>query len=548
MTTGYRSKESYRSQNPNKRARSLANLNRKGRAKGAIKAKIEKKPDPFSPVYHDNIIGFLEDHYCIPETKAPVKLEGWQKKKIFEPLFELDPETGLRRYSLGLIGLPKKNSKSTMAAMIANYFLFQDEEFGEILLTANSRDQSSWIIFDKLRKSLLMNPEQLKYVNIFDDLIEVKDTGTVARIVAPNYRTASGTNSSLTLYDELWAFELDTARKFWDELTESPARKQPLALVFSYAGFDEDSLLYELYKSGLEGKDSKMFFLWEHKNLASWITKEYLDSQRKRLRPGTYKRLHCNFWSSGEEAFIEMDLWDSCVDRKHKPLLPDRDIDLIIGVDIGISHDTCAVVGVTKADNRIKLVCHRKWQPTKKNPIDLENTVEAYIKELSENYAVQEVLYDPYQFHRSAMTLQKEGITMTEYPQTSDRLISMSQNLYDLIKGGNLVLYKDKEMKSHAQKAVAKQTPRGFRIIKSKASHKIDLIIALSMAALSATKMDTNSGIDFFVVDCNASPVQKQPEKKKKPDKKKVKVVEKIESQAERNKRIWNTPGAWTGM
>lgn len=543
MTRGYRPKSSFISSDPEKRARSLANL-KQGREKRPIKTKIEKKPDPFSPVYRDNIIGFLEDHYCIPETKAPVKLEDWQKKKIFIPLFEVDPETGLRKYSLGLIGLPKKNSKSTMAAMIANYFLFQDEEFGEILLTANSRDQSSWIIFDKLKKSLLMNPEQLKHVRIFDDLIEVKNTGTVARIVAPNYRTASGTNPSLTLYDELWAFELDTARKFWDELTESPARKQPLALVFSYAGFDEDSLLFELYKSGLEGKDPKMFFLWEHKNLASWITKGYLDSQRKRLRPGTYKRLHKNEWSSGEEAFIEMDLWDNCVDKKHNPILPDREIALVVGVDIGITHDTCAVVGVTKNENKVLLACQKKWQPTKKNPIDLEETVEAYIKELNKDYNVEEVLYDPYQFHRSAMTLQKESINMVEFPQTTDRLTSMSQNLYDLIKGGNLVLYRDKEMKQHAQKATAKETPRGWRIVKKKASHKIDLIIALAMSCQGAAKLDTDSSVSFFVVDMNKPVTEKKKVKKKK--EKKVKVIEKIESAAERNKRIWNTPGAWT--
>lgn len=262
---GQRTAESYISKDPVKRAKSLANLSQ-FRGKKVIQTEsVERKPGPFSSVYQNNIIGFLEDHYYIPETKAPVKLEDWQKERIFEPLFEIDPETGLRRFSLGLVGLAKKNSKSTMAAMIGNYFLFQDEEFGEIILTANSKDQSSWIIFDKLKKSLLMNPEQFKYVNIFD----------------------------------------------------------------------EDSLLYELYKSGFEGKDPKMFFLWEHKNLASWMTEDYLSSQRKRLRPGTYKRLYCNEWGSGEEAFIEMDLWDQYVDRKNSPCLPDRNVDLVVRVNLG---------------------------------------------------------------------------------------------------------------------------------------------------------------------------------------------------------------------
>ena len=64
-------------------------------------------------------------------------------------------------------------------------------------------------------------------------------------------------NPSLVIFDELWAYE-DTesmnARKFFDELTTVPTRKQPLTLIVTYAGFDEDSLLHEIYKRGLDGQ------------------------------------------------------------------------------------------------------------------------------------------------------------------------------------------------------------------------------------------------------------------------------------------------------
>ncbi len=489
---------------PESRDRQKANLN-KGREKRAIKVNdIRRKPGPFSPVYNNNIIRFLEDHYYIPETKAPVKLEGWQKEKIFIPLFELDPETGLRRYNLGLVGLPKKNAKSTMAAMIANYFLFQDEEFGEIILTANSKDQSSWIIFDKLKKSLLMNREQFKHVKILDDAIEVKKTRTVARIIAPNYRTASGTNPSLTLWDELWAFELDTARKFWDELSESPVRKQPLALVFSYAGFDEDSLLFELYKSGLEGKDPKMFFLWEHKNLASWITKDYLRTQKRRLRPNTYLRLHENRWTSSESAFIPLEQWDDCVDRTHKPLIPGviPSPPLYCSIDIGIKHDSSAVVGVYRDRSLVKLGMAECWIPSKKQPLDIDESVGRYLREANKSFNLKVVYYDPYQCHQLATELKKEGIRMEEFPQTTDRLTQMGQNLYNLITGGNLLLYPHGEMRRHAEKTLAKEVQRGFRLIKGKASQRIDLIIALAMACQGCVqKAQSKPGRVYIVGD-----------------------------------------------
>jgi phage terminase large subunit-like protein len=319
----------------------------------AIGVKKEVQKSPFAPDYKDNIIKYLQEQYY----HEPVILEAWQKQRIFEPLFSLNDE-GLRKYSLAVIGLPKKNSKSCMASMVANFFLFQDEPHGEIILTANSKEQSSWIIFDKLKKSIQMNKRQLKEVKIYEDVIEVKKTGTIARVIAPNYKTGSGTNPSLVIWDELWAMELDRERKFWDELTTVPTRKNPLTLVVSYAGFDELSLLYELYKKGLARTDKEMFFIWSHRNLASWVTKKYLDKQRERLRPNTYLRLHECRWTSSESAFVSADQWDSCIDPNLRPILSGFKGQLSVGIDIGYSHDSSSVVGVYREGDRVILGCH----------------------------------------------------------------------------------------------------------------------------------------------------------------------------------------------
>jgi len=478
---------SYLGKTPEARTAQLSNL--KNRSKKAIETKKEILYDPFSDIYKNDIIKYLEDQYFIIETKEPVNLEDWQKKEIFEPLFELNDE-GLRRYSLAVIGLPKKNSKSTMSSMVANFFLFQDETYGEIILTANSREQSSWIIFDKLKKSLQMNQKQLKEVKIFEDVIEVKKTGTIARVIAPNYRTGSGANPNLVIWDEMWAMDLENSRKFWDELTTVPTRKNPLTLVVSYAGFDEDSLLFELYKKGLARTDNRMFFIWSHKNLASWVTKKYLDSQRERLRPNTYLRLHENRWTSSESAFVSGEQWDACVDDNLRPIMPGFKGQLIIGVDIGTTHDSSCVVGVYREGDRVILGCHKIWIPSKKNPIDIEETVEVYLKELHSKFRIASINYDPYQFHRSGISLQKLGLPMIQFSQTVDGLVQCGENLYSLIKGRNLIIYKSQEFKDHALKTICKETPRGFRLIKSKSSERIDLMIALAMASLKAVGID----------------------------------------------------------
>jgi phage terminase large subunit-like protein len=86
----------------------------------------------------------------------------------------------------------------------------------------------------------------------------------------------------------------------------------------------------------------------------------------------------------------------------------------------------------------------------------------------------------------TAQRLTAAGLPVEEFPQTSGNLTAASQNLYDLIEGGNIVLYPDAGMRTAASRAVAVETGRGWRISKEKQSHKIDVIVALAMAAHAA--------------------------------------------------------------
>ena len=56
---------------------------------------------------------------------------------------------------------------------------------------------------------------------------------------------------------------------------------------------------------------------------------------------------------------------------------------LFFGVDLATKHDSAAVVAVqwTK-EGALQLVSHRIWQPTPEQPLDLERTVEWYLREL----------------------------------------------------------------------------------------------------------------------------------------------------------------------
>ena len=95
-------------------------------------------------------------------------LEKWQKDDIIRPLFGwINEETGLRKFRQCYIEIPRKNGKSTLAAALAIYILFADNERGaEVFSCAGDRSQAS-IIFD-IAKSMIQNdPELRNRANIY---------------------------------------------------------------------------------------------------------------------------------------------------------------------------------------------------------------------------------------------------------------------------------------------------------------------------------------------------------------------------------------------
>ncbi|MFC1558584.1 terminase TerL endonuclease subunit [candidate division KSB1 bacterium] len=478
----YRSKESYLAKGE-KRQNQLNNL-KYMRGKKSKTALIET-PKIKDSLYSTDIIKFAEEQFYI-ETRKPIILEEWQKEEILKPIF-----MSTQYYSLAVVSMPKKNGKSTLSAIVGLWYLLYGNDFSEIYVLSRDLSQSQMVIFNKMVNAATMNKQMLPLLKITKDTIEMPSKDSFIKAI-PMDISISGVSPDLLIGDEIWSFEQERMRKVWDELTTIPTKKM-LTFITSYAGYneeDEEDLLWNLYKKGLKGDDLEMFFYWSHENKASWVTKQYLKTQKKRLRKNTYLRLHENRWTSGEENFIDMEMWDKCCSRKHKPLLPSKNIYVTVAVDIGYKNDNSAVVVVTKEENTVKLVSHKIWIPSKFKPLDIEETVENYIKELNESFTINGVYYDPYQFHRSATTLEKERIPMKEFPQTVDRLTEMAQNLYDLITNENILMYKNAELRRHAQNSKAKETQRGWRIIKKTGSKKIDAIISLAMACLGAVKID----------------------------------------------------------
>ena len=352
------------------------------------------------------------------------------------------------------------------------------------------------------------NPELARSAEVQTRQI-ILSNGTTITALASEYAGAAGSNHGFTSWDELWGYSSESSRRLWEELTGVPTRRNSIRFITTYAGWENESaLLSDLYKQGVgkeeqpdgqgvsihpelpiyANKDARLFAYWDHEPRMPWQTEAYYATQKRTLRPGTYLRLHENRWSTAECTFITPELWDPCVDPALSPLLPTDEHPLFVGVDAGIKHDCAAVVAVRWDEDEQKLVLasHRIWKPSPSEPLNLEETIEEYLRELHERYSVEDIFCDPYQLHRSITTLKEAGLPIQELPQTTANTTRMGQALFDLLNGKNLRLYPAEDLRRQALNTVAVENPRGWRIAKEKASRKIDAIVALAMACVAA--------------------------------------------------------------
>ncbi|MBE3597558.1 MAG: hypothetical protein IMX02_01680 [Limnochordaceae bacterium] len=277
-----------------------------------------------------------------------------------------------------------------------------------------------------------------------------------------------------------------------------PTRAVSLRLVVSYAGFEgEPGPLKELYdRAVVRGerisdawpiyRAGRLLVFWSHEPIAPWQTDAWKAEMRQTLRPNAYLRLVENRWVSGEEAFIPVEWWERAASGR--PLVAAQ-APAVLGVDAGLKRDSAAVVACGLDESgKVRLLAHRVFVPAGGEALDIEATLEATIREFSRRFQVYEVRYDPWQFQRSAQALLKEGVPMVEFPQTIPNLTAMSTNLYELLKAGNLIAYPAEEIRQAVLHAVAEETSRGLKISKEKAAHKIDVLVALAMAALGVVE------------------------------------------------------------
>lgn len=439
---------------------------------------------------------FIEEVLVDYETGEPFKLLPAQRT-FFKYAFKTRDD-GRLLYPEQVFGAPKKSGKTGFAAMhlITTTMLFGGK-YAEGYALANDLEQSTGRVFEACRRIVEQSPALRPESRVTARQITLPTGATITALPA-DYAGAAGGHPTISSFDELWGYTTERSQRLWDEMVPVPTKKVSLRLVTTYAGFSGESvLLEELYKRGmaqpevakdLHAGDGILMF-WAHEPIAPWQTEEWLADMRASMRPNAFSRMICNNFVTSDSPFIDMDWYDECVQADLRPVFIDHRLPVWIGVDASVKRDSTAIAVVTwdRQKGRARLVWHTIFQPTQEQHIDFENQIEATILDLHKRFKVRAVYFDPYMMQPSAQRLLKAGVKMEEYPQSVPNITQASQNLYELIKARAFETYRDDEVRLCFQRAIAVESSRGWKIDKSKQSHKIDIVIATGMACWAAT-------------------------------------------------------------
>lgn len=293
----------------------------------------------------DHAVNFIQalKHVSAEWNNKPFMLLPWQRK-IIEELFGWLKPDGYRLYNTAYIEIPKKNGKSELAAAIALYLLFADNEAkAEIYGAAADRNQAS-IVFDVAAEMVRRSPALMKRCNIIDSVkrIVVYETRSFYRVLSKESKAKHGFNVHGVIFDELHE---QTDRKLSDVLTKNTgdARRQPLFFFITTAGIDRNSICWEYHEKArqlLNGNRIDPHFYaviygppddegegWDWEKEESWkkvnpslgdiipidkVRDAFRVAKENAAEENLFKQLRLNIWVKQSLRWMKMVDWDKC--------------------------------------------------------------------------------------------------------------------------------------------------------------------------------------------------------------------------------------------
>lgn len=262
---------------------------------------IEEKQFTLNLKKANNAIDWIEKHcFHVEGVLAPgnVKLELWEKAIISCIFGIVDNNTGYRYFKEVLILIARKNGKSLLASVIANYMFQVVGGYGcRIYNVAPKLEQAdiiygnTWAMiqldpeFKTLKEEIQSKREQThQKVEANEKLVKrrlsdlfLPATNSTMKKIAFSAKRSDGFNPSLAICDEIAAWEGDKGLKQYEVLRSGMgARPEGIMLSCTTSGYVNDSIYDELMKRSTrflmgESKEKRLLpFLYMIDDVEKW--------------------------------------------------------------------------------------------------------------------------------------------------------------------------------------------------------------------------------------------------------------------------------------
>lgn len=471
----------------------------------------------------------------------------WQEQ-IVRDLFGIVKEDGNRQFLTAYIEIPKKNGKSELAAAIALYLLYADNEASsEVYGAACDRNQAS-IVFDVAKQMVQMSrplEKRSKIMGATKRIVNYSNAGFY-QVLSAETGTKHGLNVSGLVFDEIHA---QPNRHLYDVLTKGSgdAREQPLFFIITTAGTDRNSICYELHTKALDilngrKKDTSFYPVvyglsdeddWNDE--ANWrranpslghtigidrVREAYQQALDNPAEENVFKQLRLNMWTSSSVAWIPEHVYAKGNDPIQYENLKGRSC--YAGLDLSSTSDITAFVLVFPPrfeeenyivlpyfwlpEDTLELRCRRDhvlydvWErqgyiKTTEGNVVHYGFIEKFIEDLSEIYHIKEIAYDRWNATQMVQNLEGMGLTMVPFGQGYKDMSPPSKELYKLMMEGKIQHGGHPVLKWMGQNVVMRQDPAGnIKPDKEKSVEKIDGIVALIMGLDRCIRHQTDEG------------------------------------------------------
>lgn len=505
----------------------------------------DNKDKPYRPA--ERICKFAE---LMPHIKGDwaakgqlIKLEPWQVFILASIFGWVHNVTGKRRFRVADVIVPRKNAKSTLAAVIGNYMLAVDGEYGaEVYSGATSQDQA----LEVFRPALLMARVTPRFCQAYgvatnaSNLSIVENNSKFEPVIG---KPGDGASPSCAIVDEY--HEHKTAELFDTMQTGMGARSQPLILVITTAGSDISGPCYlhqvELQKvlEGVFENDQRFGIVFTMDDEDDWTSElalikanpnfgvsvdgDFLKLQQRDAtadprKQNVFKTKHLNIWVAAASPWLNLynlqlagnsahtldsQVWDDCK----------------IGLDLASKQDIASLVAlcwVGDGEDRHYTAISRNYVPeaaldkpenahyqawvnsghliaTPGNMISLAQ-IQEDVLDISHQVNVSEVAKDPWGGHQLGANLAEQGLTVIDIPQQVRNLSDPMKEIAALVDNGRfhhdgnpayVWMLSNVEVKEDRNENVF---PR-----KSRASNKIDAAVATIVAMNRALAAEPNT-------------------------------------------------------